>query len=130
MNAHDSGQPKIDSIMKVQKCSPARAKILDNLIVGLTVHDLRPVRMVEGQGFQMLMEYCEPEYTVPSWKHIMFDRYKSGKALITDKLQSDVFSLSLITDIWMSSSTEAYISLTCHFLTSQWEFVDCVLATR
>ena len=33
-------------------------------------------------------------------------------------------------DIWMSSSTEAYISLTCHFLTSQWEFVDCALATR
>ena len=30
----------------------------------------------------------------------------------------------------MSSSTEAYISLTCHFLTSQREFVDCVLATR
>ena len=30
----------------------------------------------------------------------------------------------------MSSSTEACISLTCHFLTSQWEFVDCVLATR
>ena len=46
--AHDSGQPKIDSIMKVQKCSPACAKILDNLIVGLTVHDLRPARMVEG----------------------------------------------------------------------------------
>ena len=46
--AHDSGQPKIDSIMKVQKCSPARAKILDNLIVGLTIHNLRPARMVEG----------------------------------------------------------------------------------
>ena len=25
---------------------------------------------------------------------------------------------------------EAYISLTCHFLTSEWVFVDCVLATR
>ncbi|XP_065892775.1 E3 SUMO-protein ligase ZBED1-like [Dysidea avara] len=118
----DSGQPKIDSIMKVQKCSPARAKILDNLIVGLTVHDLRPARMVEGWGFQELMEYCEPGYTVPSRKHIsklMFDRYTSGKALLTDKLQSDTFSLSLTTDIWTSSSTEAYISLTCHFLISQ-----------
>ena len=79
------------------------------------------------------MEYCEPGYTVPSCKHIsklIFDRYTSGKALLADKLQSDAFSLSLTTDMWMSSSTEAYISLTCHFLTSQWEFVDCVLATR
>ena len=131
--AHDSGQPNIDLIMKAQKCSPARAKILDNMIVGLTIHDLRPARMVEGRGFQELMEYCEPGYTVPSRKHInklMFDRYTSGKALLVDKLQSDAFLLSLTTDIWTSSSTEAYISLTCHFLTSQWEFVDCVLATR
>ena len=37
--AHDSGQSKIDSIMKVQKCSPARVKILDNTIVGLTLKD-------------------------------------------------------------------------------------------
>ena len=36
VSTHDSGQPKIDSIMKAQKCSPARAKILDNMIVGLT----------------------------------------------------------------------------------------------
>ena len=87
--AHDSGQPKIDSIMKVQKCSPARAKILDNMIVGLTVHDLRPARMVEGRGFQELMEFCEPGYTVPSRKYIsklMFDRYTSGKTLLADKL--------------------------------------------
>ena len=57
--ARDSGQPKIDSIMKVQKCSPVHAKILDNLIIGLTVLDLRPVKMVEGCRFQELMEYCE-----------------------------------------------------------------------
>jgi len=114
----DSGQPKIDSIMKVQKCSPTHAKILDNLMVRLTVRDLQPVRMVEGCGFQELMEYCEPGYTVPSRKHLsklMFDRYTSGKALLTDKLQSEAFSLSLTTNIWTSSSTEAYISLTSHF---------------
>ena len=34
---HDSGQSKIDSIMKVQKCSPARAKILDNML--FTIYD-------------------------------------------------------------------------------------------
>ena len=119
--------------MKAQKCNPARAKILDNLIVVLTDHNLLPMRMVEGRGFQELMEYCEPGYTVPSQKHIsklVFNQYISGKALLVDKLQSDAFSLSLTTDIWISSSTKAYISLTCHFLTSQWEFGDCVLATR
>ena len=128
--AHDSGQPKIDLIMKAQKCSPARAKVLENMIVGLTIHDLRPARMVERRGFQELMEYCEPGYTVPSRKHISKLMFDCGKALLADKFQSDAFSLSLTTVIWTSSSTEVYISLTCHFLTSQWEFVDCVLATR
>ena len=36
----NSGQPKIDLIMKVQKCSSAHAEILDNLIVGLIIHNL------------------------------------------------------------------------------------------
>ena len=62
--SRDSEQPKIDSIMKVQKCSPTRAKILDNLIVRLTVRDLQPVRMAKGRRFQELMEYCEPGYTL------------------------------------------------------------------
>ena len=47
-----------------------------------------------------------------------------------NRLQVDALSLSLTTDIWTSSSTEAFLSLTCHFLTSEWEFVDCLLATK
>ena len=50
--------------------------MLDSMIVGMTIHDLQPVRMVEGREFRELMEYCKPEYTVPSRKHIsklMFD---------------------------------------------------------
>ena len=77
--------------------------------------------------------YCEPGYTVLSRKHLgklMLERYMKGKALLAERLQVDALSLSLTTDIWTSSSTEAYISLTCHFLTSQWEFVDCILAAK
>ena len=128
-----SGQKKIESALKVQRCSAERTKILDNLIVGLAVKDLRPTRIVEGEGFRKLMEYCEPGYTVLSRKHfgkLMLERYMKGKALLAERLQVDALSLSVTTDIWTSSSTEAYISLTCHFLTSQWEFVDCILAAK
>ena len=75
-------------------------------------------QMVEGWEFQELMEYCEPGYIVPSWKkfcNLIFDWYTSEKALLTDKLQSEAFMLSLTTDIWMSSSS---ISLTCHLFIS------------
>ena len=128
-----SGQKKIESVLKVQKCSAERTKILDNLIVGLTVQDLRPMRIVEGKGFRKLMEYCEPGYTILSRKHLstmMLERFVKGKALLAERLQVDALSLSLTTDIWTSSSTEAFLSLTCHFLTSQWEFVDRLLTTK
>ena len=62
-SAGSSGQKKIESVLKVQKCSAERTKILDNLIIGLTVRGSRPTRIVEGKGFQKLMEYCEPGYT-------------------------------------------------------------------
>ena len=128
-----SGQKKIESALKVQRCSAERTRILDNLIVGLAVKDLRPTRIVEGEGFRKLMEYCEPGYTVLSRKHfgkLILEQYMKGKALLAERLQVDALSLSLTTDIWTSSSTEAYISLTYHFLTSQWEFVDCILAAK
>ena len=69
-SAGSSGQKKIESVLKVQKCSAERTKILDNLIIGLTVQDLRPIRIVEGKGFRKLMEYCEPGYTILSRKHL------------------------------------------------------------
>jgi len=128
---HDTGQPKIDSVIKVQKVSPARAKILDNLIVGPTIHNLRPAQMVKGLGFQQLIKYCKPRYTVPSRKHTVSARlFLINIRMVKLYLPTNSLSLSLTTDLWTSSSTKDYISFTCHFLTSEWEFVDCVLATR
>ena len=77
------------------------------------------------------MEYCEPGYTILSRKHLstmMLERFVKGRALLAERLQVDVPSLSLTTAIWTSRSTEAFLSLTCHFLTAQWEFVDCLVA--
>ena len=51
-SAGSSGQKKIESVLKVQKCSAERTKMLDNLVVGLTVQNLRPMQIVEGKGFK------------------------------------------------------------------------------
>ena len=61
---------------------------------------------------------------------MMLEPFVKGRALLAERLQVDALLLSLTTDIWTSSSTEAFLSLTYHFLTSQWEFVDCLLATK
>ena len=61
---------------------------------------------------------------------MMLERFVKGRALVAKRLQVDALLLSLTTDIWTSISTEAFLSLTCHFLTSQWEFVHCLFATK
>ena len=128
-----SGQKKIESVLRIQKCSAERTKILDNLIIGLTVQDLKPTRIVKGKGFRKLMEYCEPGYTMLLQRHLstmMLERFVKGRTLLAERIQVDALSLSLTTDIWTSSLTKAFLSLTYHFLTSQWKFVDCLLATK
>ena len=79
------------------------------------------------------MENFEPGYAILSRKHLStmtLEQFVKGRALLAERLQVDVLLLFLTTDIWTSSLTETFLSLTCHFLTSQWEFVDCLLATK
>ena len=38
-------------------------------------------------------------------------------------------SVSLTSDVWSSSATEGYITVTAHFLTNEWNMFSCVLET-
>ena len=73
---------------------------------------------------------CKQKFAFYGGTTNLRDHLQRTHVLLAERLQVDALSLSLMTDIWTSSSTKAYISLTCHFLTSQWEFVDCILVTK
>ena len=55
--------------------------------------------------------------------------YQDVKSKITPQLSSAI-SVSYITDIWSSIATESYITLTAHFITSDFEQKSYILATR
>ena len=79
--------------------------------------DLRPVRMVEAQGFRDLMAYLEPGYRIPCRKQFTkILRYKHSllKGKLCEKLK-ETDSVALTTDIWTSAATEAYITVTVHY---------------
>ena len=66
--------------------------------------DLRPVYMVECEGFRDLMACLEPGYTVPSRKLItsmIRRKHEVGKELLCEKLKT-ASSVALTTDIWTS----------------------------
>ena len=56
--------------MVSKKCSAERAKEITKRISAMVARDLRPISMVEGDGFKHLMSYVEPGYTVPSHTNI------------------------------------------------------------
>ena len=55
--------------------------------------------------------------------------YQDVKLKITPQLLSAT-SVGYTTDIWSSVATESYITLTAHFITSDFEQKSYILATR
>ena len=61
-------QPSLETF--VRKCSDARAKLINELIVDVVTMDIRPLAIVDGEGMRHLLLYLEPGYRLPSRKHV------------------------------------------------------------
>ena len=82
---HDTA--KQTTILEYSKHSEVHSKQITELITEMVVADMRPLRMVECEGF------------------------------------------SLTTDIWTSIATEAYITMSGHFISPDWDMCFVVLTT-
>ncbi len=123
-------QPTIQPFLKSKDCSTERANKITRLIAEMVVRDLRPINIVEGDGFTRLLNFLEPYYKVPSHTHITKvcrDLYTEQK----EKLKEDIEKcghVALTSDIWTSSAVDGYITLTAHFITD-WQLHTRVLTT-
>ena len=61
-------------------------------------------------------------------RSILPAKYESSKEELMDELALVKFC-SFTTDFWSSSSTESYVTVTCHFLDGSWILKSRVLAT-
>ena len=124
-------QTTLDTAVKPRYCSESRAKEISERILLMIALDLRPVRVVEGHGFKDLMHYLEPRYTIPSRKHftkLLRHKHSLGKEKLCSKFE-EADSIALTTDIWTSAATEAYITVTAHYLDLEWKLHAFVLQT-
>ena len=114
------------------RCSEARSKQITELIVDTVILDMHPMRLVEGTGFLKLMNYLEPSYKVPSAMHIsklVHQRHKAAQEKLKIILERNASDISLTTDIWTSVANEAYITVSAHFLSQDWNLYSVVLTT-
>ena len=92
---------------------------------------MRPVSVVDRQGFLNLMLVAEPRYTVPCRKTVIGlidQKYHILKEHIGDQVAQQSV-LSLTTDMWSSRTEDRYISLTAHCITDDFELCHQNLST-
>ncbi len=119
-------------IIRPAKCSDARMKNITDRVTQMIVRDLRPIRVVECEGFRNLINYLEPGYIVPSRKQFTADinlKHAKCKEVLKQRLKNEAQFIALTTDIWTSLATESYLSVTAHYIDSNWELQAFVLET-
>ena len=98
----------------------------------MMVQDLQPVSIVEDRRFQELLQVLNHRYIPPSRRSIMRNHLplmcEAAKHKLKGVLQNVEFC-SITTDLWTSRTTLGYTTVTCHFLTNNWEMKSIVLDT-
>ncbi|XP_039535814.1 E3 SUMO-protein ligase ZBED1-like [Pimephales promelas] len=93
---------------------------------------MRPIAVVEGQGFKNLLKVLEPGYTVPA-RHTITNaltaKYEGLKDKVSALIQQSE-ALSLTTDMWTSLRMESYMTVTAHFIDGDWKAQSLVLETK
>ena len=97
----------------------------------MVARDLRPLSVVEGDGFHQLVNYIEPNYRVPLRPHVRSicqKLYASVKEKLLVTLQSHYVAFT--SNLWTSQTVQAYLTVTAHFITEQWVLESYVLETK
>ena len=125
-------QAKLDVFTKKRSCSPQRAAVISDLIAQVIVKDLRPINMVNGEGFQRLIAYLEPGYHLPSdthFTHLIERQYSAMKTKVCELLQHKVSYVAVTADVWTSIATDSYLTVTVHYLDDEWAMKSVILGT-
>lgn len=94
---------------------------------------MRPYCVVENTGFREMINTLEPRYKIPSRQFFsekyIPELYRSTKEELQLEL-SQATRVALTTDSWTSCSTESYVTITAHLISTNWQMQSFVLQTR
>jgi len=118
------------SVQKFEKNSPKQREISE-AVVKMIVKDIRPISIVENEGFRDLVSLLEPRYTMASRQHItrrILPEFLSRVQCSLGSLLVEVSSCNLTLDIWSSRRMHAYMGISIHFITDGWKLLTYLLA--
>ncbi|XP_066567854.1 E3 SUMO-protein ligase ZBED1 isoform X3 [Amia ocellicauda] len=112
--------------------SEKRERDITDDILAFIALDMRPITVIEGEGFQKLMKTLEPLYTIPTRETILTEishKYAMVKTRVFNLIKQCT-AVSFTTDIWTSFRMEAYMTVSCHLITEDWRLENYVLETK
>ena len=130
--ADDKKQSSMAAFVQTPAIKKVNDELITKAIADMIVTDYVPLSIVEGEGFNRMMNIVAPGNKVPTRKTVrsrIQQRYDTEKEKLCDEL-NDVTSTAITTDTWTSNSTESYITVTEHHIDDAWEMKSNVLMTR
>ncbi|CAI2193159.1 19110_t:CDS:2, partial [Funneliformis geosporum] len=89
-----------------------------------------PLSIVNNEEFKIFCNSLDPRFRVPGVniiKTMIFDAHNWTNNLIKNKIAETAEHVALALDIWSSRVHDAYLGLTCHWLTSEFKLYDIML---
>lgn len=109
-----------ENVEKFDEYHPV-AKKITKLVAEMLALDLQPSAVVENIGLNRLLEYLQPQYTLPSSSYFtstaipeMYERVK--EVVLTHLKEAEGGIVHFTTGIWVSSQTREYLTLTAHWV--------------
>lgn len=100
------------------------AKKITSLVAEMIALDLQPYSFVDNVGFNRLLEYLKPQYSLPSPSYFsrtaipgMYDNVK--QIVVSHLKEAESGVIHFTSGIWMSNQTREYLTLTAHWVTFQ-----------
>lgn len=104
----------------------ASRKKLAEMIIG---HGM-PFSLVENSHFKSFIQSLQPLFTIPSRSTIKkecIELYWDLKDCLKNELIRQGGKVSLTSDIWTSNQNIGYLSVTCHWIDTQWHLQQRVI---
>ena len=121
------GQQMLEQCMeKIKKFSTnsKEHRKLTEVVTNCIVRDVMPVYTVDKPGFRAMIQALNPRYQLPHKDY--FNRiaipsmYENTREQISLKMKKEAHYFSATTDLWSSRTSDPYLSLTVHYIDTEW----------
>ncbi|CAG8778558.1 41578_t:CDS:2 [Gigaspora margarita] len=108
-------------------------KSINCALVKWIVTNLQPFYVLKSDSFIKFIYALNSYYKLPSDKHVkalIHQNYNNSVEYLKTYLATEIKMCGLMCDLWTAHSRNRYIGITCHFINSNYELKEVILAIK